>query len=168
MTVSRLFPLATNVSGSNWTAFGASPAHVGLSDANDGTGVSRQVSSFEPNRNVEGTAMTQLPTSSGVVKQLTIGLRAGVDIANSCSTQARLLFSGAQIIGVNVPDVSDTITTYTNILAGPVPFAKLNALTWEITSQYFNHAGVVTSAYELWLDVEWYPVQAGGAFMIAD
>lgn len=157
--ITRLFPLATDVSGSNWAPFGASPAHVGLSDASDATGVASQISTFEPQRWVVGTAMTQLPASGGQIKQLTIGLRAGVDIAVSASAFAQVLFGGTPLLTVSVPDVAAAPTNYTAV-GGPQPFAKVNALTWYAQCDFVNHAGVIVSAYQLYLDVEWYPINA--------
>src|SRR5678816_3921477 len=157
MPVTRLFPLSTDVSGSDWTTFGASPAHVALSDANDGSGLNRQLSSFEPVHHASGTAMTQLPASSGVIKQLTLGFRVSVDIADSASSFARILYAGTPLLTVSIANVPTVLTTFTAI-GGVQPFIKINALTWYVQSDFIAHGGVQTIATELWLDVEWYPI----------
>jgi hypothetical protein len=164
--ITRLFPTSTDVSGSGWNTFGASPAHIGLSDASDATGVGQQISSFEPTRWALGTAWTQLPATSGVIKALTLGFRVGVDIDHSASSFAQAKYAGTTLIQVSVADVPGTIATFT-IVGGPQPFSKVNALTWYIQSDFLAHDGVTTSAYELWLDVEWYPIQAA-SFALMD
>lgn len=164
MSLTRLFPRNTDVSGSDWTPFGASPAHVGLSDGSDGTGVNRQMSTFEPQRTVKGTSMTQLPATAGYIKQMTLGIRVSVDIANSAATTGRVLLGGSPVLSVSVGNVPDVITNFTNILGAPIPFATVNSLTWELFSTFNAHDGVQTIAYELWLDVEWYPVGGQNQF----
>jgi hypothetical protein len=154
--ITRLFPLSTDVSGSDWTPFGASPAHVGLSDGSDATGVQRQMSVTEPFRIVKGTAMTQLPATGGQIKQLTIGFRGQVDIAASSSLTVTL---GGGLRTLSVPDLATVATTYTGV-SGPLTFAQINALTWDITAAWFAHNGVLVTGYELYLDVEWYPINA--------
>ena len=167
MPTTRLFPLSTDVSGSNWAAFGASPAHAGLSDASDASGVSGQLSTFVTVKFVGGTAMTQLPANSGYIKQITLGFRGKVDIANSASATARVIFPGPPFVGpsiltVSVADLATVPTDYTAVLAAtpiaPIPFTTINFMQWDIRSDFIAHAGVQTFAYELWLDVEWYPV----------
>jgi len=156
MAVTRLFPLATDVSGSDWTPFGTSPAHVGLSDGSDATGCQRQLSTTEPQRIVKGTAMTQLPATGGIIKTLTIGARGSVDIAFSADLQVSL---GGGLLLMSVPDLATSPTTYTAVL-GPLTFAQINSLTWQAVSHFIAHDGVATTLYELYLDVEWYPITA--------
>lgn len=159
MPVTRLFPLATDVSGSIWAPFGVSPAHVGLSDASDSTGCRQFMSQFEPVREVHGSAMTQLPAASGVVKQLTLGYRTDNDNnGDACTGYAQLLYSGTPIITVNAPGAYPVTPTTLTAVGGPQPFAKINALTWSCRADFLLHDGMVVSAYELWLDVEWYPI----------
>lgn len=156
MAVTRLFPLSTDVSGSDWTPFGASPAHVGLSDGNDTSGVSRQMSVTEPSRIVKGTAMTQLPATSGVIKQLTMGFRGQVDIAASADVAVSL---GAGLLTMAIPNIAAVATTYTAVKA-PLTFPQLNSLDWQVTAAWFAHNGVFVTGYELYLDVEWYPISS--------
>lgn len=154
MAITRLFPLSTDVSGSDWTPFGTSPAHVGLSDGSDATGVTRQMSTTEPQRIVKGTAMTQLPATGGIVKTLTVGARAQVDVAVSADLQVSL---GGGLLTLSVPDLAASPTNYTAVLS-PLSFAQINSLTWQAVSHFVSHDGVFTTLYELYLDVEWYPI----------
>jgi hypothetical protein len=122
------------------------------------------MSAFEPSRIVLGTAMTQLPASSGVLKQVTVGLRAAVDIASSASMAVSL---GSGLLTLSVPNVAAVATNYTNVLAPPAGgFAALNALNWRITAAFIAHDGVQTIAYELFLDVEWYPATGFQALIL--
>lgn len=153
--ITRLFPGATDVSGQQWNLFGAaSPAHVALSDALDTTGVQQQLSSFEPIRFALGPSMTLLPTASGVLKQLTVGWRVGCDIASSLSGLARI---GPNT--VNVANVPTSLTNFTATFAPPAGgFPAIAAFDWRIQVDFILHAGVIATATELWMDVEWYPV----------
>lgn len=117
------------------------------------------MSQFEDFREVTGTAMTQLPASAGRIKQLTLGYRTDNDSnGDACEGFARVLYSGAEILRVTVPSVYpvNNPTTFTQV-GGSQPFAKVNALTWHCFAHFLLHNGMTVSAYELWLDVEWYP-----------
>lgn len=153
MPVTRLFPATTDVSGSGFNTFGVSPAHVGLSDGNDGTGCQQQLSTFEPVRWALGPTITQLPTASGHLQQLTVGFRCGCDNANS--------LSGFGKVGpnqVNVANVPTSLTTFTGTFAPPATFAAIAAYDWRIQIDFILHDGVLATVTELWLDVEWYPI----------
>jgi hypothetical protein len=153
MPTTRLFPAATDTSGSDLPAFGVSPQHVALSDANDGTGVTRQLSSTETSRHCFGGPITQLPASSGIIKQVTLGVRG------LCDTNL------AQRVGATMGPYSITqtytnvLTTYTSVLAPPAGgFPAFAAMMWDVRHEFINTNGAASSTVELWLDVEWYPV----------
>jgi hypothetical protein len=154
MPITRLFPATTDVSGSGFNTFGASPAHVGLSDGSDTSGCQQQLSSFEPVRWAIGPTITQLPSSSGVLKQLTVGFRCGCDIASSLSGFGRI---GPN--QVNVANLPTSLTTFTGTFAPPAGgFPVIAAYDWRIEVDFLLHAGVSGTVTELYMDVEWYPV----------
>jgi hypothetical protein len=154
--ITRLFPATTDVSGSQFNTFGASPAHVGLSDGNDGTGCQQQLSTTEPIRFALGPTITLLPASSGVLKQLTVGFRCMCDTANSLSGFGRL---GPN--QVNVANLPTVMTSFTSVFAPPAGgFPAIAAYDWRIQIDFLLHSGVLATVAELWMDVEWYPVTA--------
>lgn len=153
--ITRLFPAATDVSGSDLPAFGASPQHVALSDGSDSTGVTRQLSQFETVRRCFGGPITQLPAASGIIKQVTLGVRGSCNVTLAQRVVATMgPYSRSQTY-------TDVVTTYTSVLAPPAGgFPAFTTMLWEVRHEFIFNDGAASSTVELYLDVEWYPITA--------
>lgn len=163
--VTRLVPDSSDDSGGDLDPSGAATGWQALADDSDGTGVTRQLSSFEPVRHLEG-GYGDLPVGVGRVNSAQVGVRAATDIAASCSLVVTTPFPTTRI---SVPLLSDSVTQYlsasfTTYTTKP----QVDALTWGLQVSFVAHPGVAAFVAKLWLDVDWDPQIAGfKAFMFS-
>jgi len=161
MPVTRLYPNATTLPAI--LATNASTHHAGLSDSSDGTYSWAQVSVFEPTKTAAGPSLTQLPTSSGVVRGVTIHCRAYI----ADNPDGLELIAGEnssnRFGGQNLNDVPTTYATSQLALGG---VATVNSLAWNVGLQYVADGGGEGRITELDFDVEWFPVSGFTAFIV--
>lgn len=165
--LTTLRPDSADESGGTMTP-NAGGAAAALSDDSDFTNVGCQLSTFEPNKHIEGT-WGNLPGGVGRVNACTLRARADSSVLNSADLTMYVDSTGpfAGVARISVVHLPDTTTNYASASFSTYNTKPLvDALRWGLQADFVSNPGVQVRVYELYLDVDWDPAIGGFKGMI--
>jgi hypothetical protein len=155
--ITRLVPDTSDDSGGDLDPNTGTGATC-LADDNDGTYVTRQLSSFEPVRHLEGS-YGNLPVGVGRVNSAQVGVRADTDLTASC---ALTVYTNTGEARISVSPMADTPTQHLSAsITAWTTASQVDALSWGLSVTFLAHSGVSAFVRKLWLDVDWDPAIGG-------